>query len=53
MIRARTKEASTVLIDECGNEVSDKMEFNMSKEHIKETLSRFKVASKGTVIIIE
>ena len=53
MIRARTKEASTVLIDEYGNEIGDKTEFNMSKEHIKETLSRFKVASKGTVIIID
>ena len=53
VIRTRTKEASTVLIDEYGNEIGDKTEFNMSKEHIKETLSRFKVASRGTVIIIE
>jgi len=53
VIRTRTKEASTVLIDEYGNEIGDKTEFTMSKEHIKETLSRFKVASRGTVIIIE
>ena len=53
VIRTRTKEATSVLIDEYGNEIGDKVEFTMSKEHIKETLSRFKVASRGTVIIIE
>ena len=53
IIRTRTKEATSVLIDEYGNEIGEKVEFNMSKDHIKETLSRFKVASRGTVIIIE